>query len=217
MKKLIVIMLMMYLPSFAQDSLSTEFMRLYNEYRVKNQLPPLEYDMQLDSLCLDRLIVASAGISDCFVSIEKIDPCPDGRNQHFKFSKTAEKFNNANNGITLTGENMVVTGEFDVWEDYIYPERTFFEKIWRFFRRILGIKSNHKTPPTYTMGKYRPVANPAKSFLDSWISSPGHNRYLLYDKNTHFAFRIYRTMHYGRPYLHGVFLGGIKKNSLSSK
>ncbi len=214
MKKLIVIMLMVYLPSFAQDSLSTEFMRLYNEYRVMNQLPPLEYDMQLDSFALQRLIVSSAGISDCMVHIEKIEDCPDGRNLHFKFQPMVRRFNDSNSLMTITGENMAAGGEYAVYWDF--PERTFWDKVNRFFIKLFGGELP-KSKPIYSSGGHIKIPNPASTLLKGWIESPGHNRYLLNKENTHFAFRIYRTTHFGRIYLHSVFIGGIKKSTLTSR
>ena len=214
MKKLIVILLLVYLPSIAQDSLSKEFMRLYNEYRVKNQLPTLEYDMQLDSFALERLIVSSAGISDCMVHIEKIEDCPDGRDLHFKFQPMVRRFNDSNSLMTITGENMAAGGEYALLWDF--PKRTFWDKVHRFFIKLFGGEFP-KSKPIYSSGSHIKIPNPATAFLQSWIESPGHNKYLLHKENTHFAFRIYRTTHFGRIYLHSVFIGGIKKNSLTSK
>ncbi len=215
MKKLIVIMLMVYLPSFAQDSLSTEFMRLYNEYRVMNQLPPLEYDMQLDSFALQRLIVSSAGISDCMVHIEKIEDCPDGRNLHFKFQPMVRRFNDSNLMMTITGENMAAGGEYRLFWNVI--EVGFWDKVNNFFKKIFGGEDEIKSKIIYSSGSHMKIPNPASAFLKSWIESPGHNKYLLHKENTHFAFRIYRTTHFGRIYLHSVFIGGKKKNALTSK
>ena len=50
----------------AQDSLSIEFIKVYNQYRIQNNLPLLQYDMQLDSFAMIRLVESAQGTDDCF-------------------------------------------------------------------------------------------------------------------------------------------------------
>jgi hypothetical protein len=57
----------------------------------------------------------------------------------------------------------------------------------------------------------------AEEFLAAWISSPGHNQLLLSKQPTLFAFKIYRTLHNNKPYVHGVFVMGSQKPIKSSK
>ena len=169
----------------AQDSLSIEFIKVYNQYRIQNNLPLLQYDMQLDSLAIIRLIESAKGIDDCFE-----DPnfrCKDSiRNLHFKYQTTVNDYHSKNPKTTVTGENMAVIGEFG----YYSPRFTYMIR-----------RSNLHVP----------LQNIAESFLKSWIDSPKHNELLLNTKANRCAFRVLRTMHQDKPWIHAIFLAGYNK------
>ena len=205
MKQFFVLFLLTCETLFSQDSLSQEFMTLFNAYRTEKGLPALQYDMQLDSFGLERLRISSEGINDCFQRLDSFSICPDGRDQHFKFLRMAAQFNQSTESMKVRGENMTVVAEFPIYYDY--AQRTFWEKTKKYIYRLLSIEYE-KSKPIYSAGNRRILKNLPKVFLESWISSPKHNEFLLHKDITHIGFKVYHTTHYGLPYIHSVFLGG---------
>jgi len=205
MKQLFVLFLLTCETLFSQDSLSREFLTLFNAYRTEKGLPALQYDMQLDSFGLERLKIVSEGIHDCFQRLDSFSICPDGRNQHFKFQRMAVQFDKSTESMKVQGENMTVVAEFPIYTDY--PRRTFWENIKRFIYKLLSIEYE-KSKLIYSAGNKAILKNLPKFFLQSWINSPKHNAFLLDKDITHIGFRVFHTTHYGLPYIHSVFLGG---------
>lgn len=205
MKQFFVLFLLTCETLFSQDSLSQEFMTLFNAYRAEKGMTALQYDMQLDSFAFERLRIASEGIDDCFQRLDSFSICPDGRDQHFKFQRMAVHFNESTESMKVQGENMTVVAEFPIYIDY--PRRTFWEKLKRYIYRLLSIEYE-KSKPIYSAGNRFVLKNLPKNFLKSWITSPKHNAFLLHKDITHIGFRVYHTTHYGLPYIHAVFLGG---------
>ena len=185
MKTLLISLLLMVHSVIAQDSLSRQYLSYVNMYRLVHNLPLLEYDMQLDSLALVRLIESAKGVDDCFE-----DPnfrCKDSiRDLHFKFRTTVKDYHSKNPKTKVNGENMAVIGEFG----YYSP---------RFTNMIR--RSNLNVP----------LQNIAESFLQGWIHSPKHNELLLNTHANRCAFRVYRTMHQDKPWIHAIFLAGYNK------
>jgi uncharacterized protein YkwD len=184
----------------AQDSLSIEFIKVYNQYRIKNNLPLIQYDMQLDSFAMIRLVESAQGTDDCFN--DSMYKCKDGlRNLHYRFVSNATDFNNTNSRISVEGENMAV--------------------FWGYFSAIkiqrLSWLTPYITKDTIITPKISSIKEIAEEFLAAWISSPGHNQLLLSKRSTLFAFKIYRTLHNNKPYVHGVFVMGSQKPIKSSK
>lgn len=205
MKQYIVLFLLTCETVLSQDSLSREFMTLFNAYRAEKGMTALQYDMQLDSFAFERLRIVSAGIDDCFQRLDSFSICPDGRNQHFKFQRMAMIFDESTESMKVQGENMTVVAEFPIYTDY--PRKTFWEKLKRYIYRLLSIEYE-KSKPIYSAGNAVKLKNLPKNFLQSWINSTKHNAFLLNEHITHIGFRVYHTTHYGLPYIHGVFLGG---------
>ena len=194
MRTVLVAFLLMVHSVIAQDSLSRQYLSYVNMYRLVHNLPLLEYDMQLDSLALVRLIESAKGVDDCFEESEFKGLCKDGiRNLHFKFKSNTEDFHNNTNRIFVLGENMVAA-----------PEYCTFQRGFSLGGTPISISE------TIHIKNGKNVANPAKKFLGGWIKSPGHNQILLAVDATLCAFKIYRTMHNNKQWLHGVFL--IAKN-----
>ena len=185
----------------AQDSLSIEFIKVYNQYRIQNNLPLLQYDMQLDSFAMIRLVESAQGTDDCFDDPNFNGNCKDGlRNLHYRFLSNATDFNNTNSRISVQGENMVVSpGSIAV----IRIQRLSWLTPYRIDTIITPVISS--------------IKEIAEEFLAAWISSPGHNQLLLSKQPTLFAFKTYRTLHNNKPYVHGVFLIGSQKPIKSSK
>ena len=185
MRTVLVAMVLMVHSIIAQDSLSRQYLSYVNIYRFLHNLPVLEYDMQLDSLAIIRLIESAKGVDDCFE-----DPnfrCKDSiRNLHFKYQTTVNDYHSKNPKTTVTGENMAVIGEFG----YYSPRFTYMIR-----------RSNLHVP----------LQNIAESFLKSWIESPKHNELLLNTHANRCAFRVYRTMHQDKPWIHAIFLAGYTK------
>ena len=182
----------------AQDSLSIEFIKVYNQYRIQNNLPLLQYDMQLDSFAMIRLVESAQGTDDCFTDSNY--KCKDGRDLHHRFLSNATDFNNINSRISIEGENMAV-----------FPGYT----------RVIRIQSLSWHTPYRIDTIITPIISSikeiAEEFLAAWISSPGHNQLLLSKQPTLFAFKTYRTLHNNKPYVHGVFVIGSQKPIKSSK
>ena len=145
----------------AQDSLSIEFIKVYNQYRIQNNLPLLQYDMQLDSFAMIRLVESAQGTDDCFT--DSNFQCKDGlRNLHYRFLSNATDFNNTNSRISVQGENMVVSpGSIAV----IRIQRLSWLTPYRIDTIITPVISS--------------IKEIAEEFLAAWISSPGHNQLLL--------------------------------------
>ena len=184
----------------AQDSLSIEFIKVYNQYRIQNNLPLLQYDMQLDSFAMIRLVESAQGTDDCFT--DSNFQCKDGlRNLHYKFLSNATDFNNINSSISVQGENMTV-----------FPGYTSAIRIQR-----LSWLTTYSKIDTITTPIISSIKEIAEEFLAAWISSPGHNQLLLSKQPTLFAFKTYRTLHNNKPYVHGVFVIGSQKPIKSSK
>jgi hypothetical protein len=186
----------------AQDSLSIEFIKIYNQYRIQNNLPLLQYDMELDSFAMIRLVESAQGTDDCFNDPNFNGHCKDGiRNLHYRFLSNATDFNNTNRRISVDGENMCVSSDY-------YITRKVFR---------LSSFTTYTVEDSIIIPKISTIKNIAQEFLDSWISSPGHNLLLLSKKSTLFAFKTYRTMHNKKQYVHGVFVMGSLKPIKSSK
>lgn len=185
----------------AQDSLSIEFIKIYNQYRIQNNLPLLQYDMELDSFAKIRLVESAQGTDDCFNDPNFNGHCKDGiRNLHYRFLSNATDFNNTNSRISVQGENMVVSpGSISV----IRIQRLSWLTPYRKDTIITPVISS--------------IKEIAEEFLAAWISSPGHNQLLLSKQPTLFAFKTYRTLHNNKPYVHGVFVIGSQKPIKSSK
>ena len=196
MKKQFIILLLISLGKInAQDSLSTVFARLYNEYRVQKNLPTLIYDMQIDSLATIRLIESSKGVDDCFAEPMKGINCKDGiRDLHFKFKSTSADFNSKND-IFILNENMIAFTEFT---SPILIKRNMGNGF--FAPTVDTIKVQHENNQF--------TQKVAEKALQEWIESHGHNINLLNANGTRFAFKVYRTMHNGFQWLHAVFLMG---------
>ena len=179
MRTVLVAFLLMVHSIIAQDSLSRQYLSYVNIYRFLHNLPVLEYDMQLDSLAIIRLIESAKGVDDCFEEPEFKGLCKDGiRNLHFKFKSNTEDFHNNTNRIFVLGENMVAA-----------PEYCTFQRGFSLGGTPISISE------TIHIKNGKNVANPAKKFLGGWIKSPGHNQILLAVDATLCAFKIYRTMH----------------------
>lgn len=195
MKKLIIgLLLLSFERANAQDSLSTVFAKLYNEYRIQNNLPTLVYDMELDSIATIRLLESSQGTDDCFADPFAGGICKDGiRDLHFKFEKTASEFNDKNDKIMIINENMLALAEFTspklsvntVGNAFYLPDSD-------------TIIVKHKNGVIHK--------NLAEKCLRKWIESHAHNINLLKKHGTRFAFKTFRTMHNNYQWLHAVFL-----------
>ena len=135
--------------------------------------------------CPDYKEWANLYRDDCFE-----DPnfrCKDSiQDLHFKFQTTVNDYHSKNPKTTVTGENMAVIGEFG----YYSPRFTYMIR-----------RSNLHVP----------LQNIAESFLKSWIESPKHNELLLNTHANRCAFRVYRTMHQDKPWIHAIFLAGYTK------
>ena len=187
MRTVLVAFLLMVHSIIAQDSLSRQYLSYINIYRFLHNLPVLEYHMQLDSLAIIRLIESAKGVDDCFEDPNFNGVCKDSiRNLHFTFHAAVNDYHSKNPKTTVTGENMAVMEEFG----YYSPRFTFMIR-----------RSNLHVP----------LQNIAESFLKSWIDSPKHNELLLNTKANRCAFRVLRTMHQDKPWIHAIFLAGYNK------
>lgn len=200
MKYLFVLLMLLSIErSNAQDSLSTVFIKLYNEYRTQNNLPTLVYDMELDSLAMIRLIESSAGVNDCFSDPIVGMKCENGyKNLHFKFQSNASDFNNKNSKIMVLSENMNVCPGFTIYKKVNNKKDVSFMKNVNDSDYI--ITKNDSIPLEVVQG-----------FLRSWIESHDHNLNLLDKKATRFAFKIFSTTHNNYQWLHACFLIGQDK------
>jgi uncharacterized protein YkwD len=189
-RAIIMVMFASHQMILSQDSMSAAFLTLLNKYRIEMNLPTVEYDMQLDSLALVRLIESAKGINDCFEEEGFYGHCKDGmRNLHFKFMRNTEDFHNNSNRIFVFAENMIVAPEYFTYQKGLSLGGTPIS-----ISETIYVKNG------------RNIANPDKEFLDAWIKSPGHNVNLLARDGTLCAFKTYRTMHSNKQWLHGVFL-----------
>jgi hypothetical protein len=146
-----------------------------------------------------RLVESAQGTDDCFT--DSNFQCKDGlRNLHYRFLSNATYFNNINSRISAQGENMAV-----------FPGYT---RVIRMQRLSWLTPYRIDTIITPTISSIKEIA---EEFLAAWISSPGHNQLLLSKQPTLFAFKIYRTLHNNKPYVHGVFVMGSQKPIKSSK
>lgn len=194
MKKLFVIIIFLNLIQMnAQDSLSNVFTKILNEYRIQNNLHPLIYDSNLDSVSMKRLIETAHGIDDCFENPEKGPVCKDGiRNQHFKFAKTMDSFNRSNQNMQILSENMLVIAEFTTIGKMPNGNNT--------------VTASNVDSLIISRRDYTPCNNVAEFSLKSWIDSHNHNLNLLHREATKFSFRIYRMKHFNLDWIHAVFL-----------
>ena len=149
--------------------------------------------MQLDSLAILRLIESAKGVDDCFENPNF--RCKDSiRDLHFRFQTTVNDYHSKNSKTTVTGENMAVMAEFQ----YFSSSYWLTDKI-----RI--------TNPISSINCNVPLHHVAETFLDGWIHSPKHNELLLNTKANSCAFRVYRTMHQDKPWIHAIFLAAYTK------
>lgn len=188
----------------AQDSLSAVFAKILNEYRIQNNLNPLDYDSNLDSVAMLRLIESANGTDHCFSDPRKGFDCKDGgvRDLHFKFQKTADLFNKNNDTIQIIGENMRAAPEFEAI--YMIPA----DKINTNFN-LDTIPIDH-----FICSEVKDIA---ESCLKGWIKSPRHNSILLHINAKAFSFKIFRTKHFNLDWLHAVFLITDKKQVINFK
>lgn len=180
--------------SNAQDSLSTIFIKLYNEYRIQNNLSTLVYDVELDSLAMIRLIESSTGVDDCFSDPILGMKCEnENKNLHFRFNSNKSDFNNKNLKIMVLSENMNVYPGFTIYKQDVSVLKNVNDSDYI-------ITNNNSIPLEVVQG-----------FLKSWIGSHNHNLNLI-DKNaTRFAFKIFTTMHNNYSWIHACFLIGQDK------
>lgn len=200
MKYLFVILMLLSIErSDAQDSLSTVFINIYNQYRIQNNLPTLVYDMELDSLAMVRLIESSTGVDDCFSDPIVGMKCENEyKNLHFRFQSNASDFNSKNPKVMVTSENMNVCPGFSIYK------KTNNKNEVSFFKNV--------TDSNYIISKNNAIPEEVvQGFLKSWIGSHDHNLNLL-DKNaTRFAFKVFSTMHNNYRWIHACFLVGQDK------
>lgn len=192
MRTVLVAIVLMVQNILAQDSLSRQYLSYVNIYRFFHNLPLLEYDMQLDSLAILRLIESAKGLDDCFEDPNFNGVCKDSiRNLHFKFQTTVDDYHSNHPNTFVTGENMGAIQEFQ----YFSSSYWLTDKI-RITNPITSINCNV------------PLHHVAETFLDGWIHSPNHNELLLNTKANRCAFRVLRTMHQDKPWIHAIFLAG---------
>ena len=201
MKKIIIVLILLSFQKIhAQDSLSTVFAKIYNEYRIQNNLSTLVYGMELDSVAMIRLVESSQGVDDCFTDPFTGGICEDGiRDLHFKFNTRANDFNQKNNKIEIINENMLLFPEFTSPKILV---ETASNGIYIPKKDTINIK--HKNGMI--------EKNIAENSLKSWIESNKHKVNLLMKNGTRFAFKTFRTMHNNYQWLHVVFLMGTDKN-----
>ena len=190
----VLLMLLSIERSNAQDSLSTIFIKLYNEYRIQNNLSTLVYDVELDSLAMIRLIESSTGVDDCFSDPILGMKCEnENKNLHFRFNSNKSDFNNKNLKIMVLSENMNVYPGFTIYKQDVSVLKNVNDSDYI-------ITNNNSIPLEVVQG-----------FLKSWIGSHNHNLNLI-DKNaTRFAFKIFTTMHNNYSWIHACFLIGQDK------
>lgn len=213
MKAAMIICVLILQNCLAQDSISLVFMKEYNQYRHEKNLNPLQYAHELDSISLIRLTESAAGIDDCF-ELENKRPgtCSDGiRNPHFKFEKTKKAYNADSNLFTIISENMAVCGEFMIGKNIVKRKQKSQGTLASLLNILFPTAQNEVSDTIYYQAEKVVLNNLEKKMLDMWISSPKHNAFLLDREITHFSYKIYRTLHSGRPWTHAIFLGAVKK------
>ena len=219
-----ILLIAMQVTMYSQDSISLEFLELYNKFRVENNLPPLKYSKELEEFADKRLEVVIKETSHCF-------PCRDWNNRcptidlHFKFIPMAQ-----NNNADSTKEFLVVTENMTAESQFIEEvkrinknpttrKKGFFGKIYNFFASIFSpkedtVKVNYDNVRgeeyeyKFLMKKITSPKDIPSEFFEGWKSSEGHNRNFRSQRITHIAFKTHIGVHNGREYLHGVWIGG---------
>lgn len=211
MKKMIVLIcLMTQSILYSQDSISIKFSELYNNFRKENNLPALQYSMELEKFAEERLKVTSDGTTECFPCRDWNLRCPT-KDLHYKFEKMVKEHNkdSMSKYIVIT-ENVAVISEFI--DSKIRINR---EKPIDYGKEEVVIDYHNKSNEEYEYKflKNRPIKDDKipYEFFNEWIGSSGHKINFQSRMITHFAFKIYRAIHNGNPYLHGIWIAGSKK------
>ncbi len=222
-KAFVFLVLTMHTFMLSQDSISIEFVRLYNQFRQDNQLQPVEYSLELEKFAHERLRVSIEGTKECYTFGNWEEQCPT-KNMHFKFIPMAQNHNeNSEMKINAVTENMALHGEFTYSETPIYskPKKTILTKIAAFFASLFDSEkditiqysktSNNKNLYEYKIVSFYPITHIPNVFFQDWVGSQGHKRNFMIKDLTHFAFAFCRTQQNGAPYIQAVWIGGKKK------
>lgn len=220
----ILILFISAIPINSQDRSSSDFLRIYNKFREDNNLPKVEYSMELDKFAEERLLVSAIGTSHCFPINNWKSRCPT-IDLHFKFSSmVADHNSDSMMNFRILTENMSVIEEFlqsVMRKEELIPKkrRSFVERLFRKFLSIFNT-SSVEVPDIYKQEvdtnlvyEYArkdtiPTEKIAEMFFHDWYNSEGHKINFGLTMITHIAFRTLRFTHNNREHLHAVWIGG---------
>ena len=182
---------------YSQDSSALEFIKHYNKFRIENNLPTLEYSVELEEFAKERIIVVSRDLADCYGDCADDfadEPRCPGRDLHFKFLRMGETHNiDSNKRFRVKYENAVMVPQFEC-----YP----------YFNR-----NNNKTQKSVI--EYKAVFKEMVKeidiplcFLNLWIGSPSHKSSLLSEDFTHIGFKYLDVYYQGNKWVQGYWIAG---------
>ena len=214
---------------YSQDSSALEFIRLYNKFRVENNLATLEYSVELEEFAKERIIVVSAETGRCYRSCYDPDLfCNAMEGQHKKFIPMAEKHNkDSSKKYRVVTENSVMSQQFQCYKvitpnPQIVKKVGFFGKISNFFSSLFT-SEDEAVSIDYTKEKkieefqFKIEYNPTKDadvplhLFNIWVGSVGHKKAFLKKDITHYGFKYKRVIHDGNEWIEGKWIAGTIK------
>ena len=209
----------------AQDSISIEFAKLYNQLREEHGLQTLDYSSELEAFAIERLRVSVEGTKECYAFGNWKELCPT-KDMHFKFIPMAQIHNAKDDmEIYVVTENMAYDGEFTYSTIPLQrkPKPTMLMKVCRFFNSLISTENEITIEYSdttkqyklyeYKVNQYKPKKQSeiARYFFHDWLNSHGHKVNFMIPDITHFAVAYMRIRPNGNPYIQAVWIGGRKK------
>jgi hypothetical protein len=215
MKKIMFLLLIvMQFNLHSQDSSALEFIKQYNKFRVENNLPTLEYSLELEEFAKQRIVVVSKDLADCYGDCDddNSEPKCPGKNLHFKFIRMGEVHNiDSNKRFKVKYECAAMIPQFECYP-YSNINNSKNQKSDTLIRNLSYSDKNDRVEYKAVFKEMVKEEDLPLYFLNLWINSPGHKSALLSKDFTHFGFKYLDVYYQGNKWVQGYWIAGKLKN-----
>ena len=183
---------------YSQDSSALEFIKHYNKFRIENNLPTLEYSVELEEFAKERIIVVSRDLADCYgdCADDFADKprCP-GKDLHFKCLEMADSHHiDSNKRFRVKFENAAMFPQFECYPYFNRNNNNKTQKSGIEYKVVFKEMIKEIDLPLY--------------FLNKWIGSPSHKSALLSEDFTHIGFKYLDVYYQGNKWVQGYWIAG---------